>query len=129
MRLIDKYDCRRHVYFMSGNDKFLELAREICPDIRRCCGAGWLNGEPTPAWQIVERAIKYDCCKVQLFKPYFNQEMIDKAHANGIRCNVFYADDVDEAKRYIDMSIDTILTNDFLKINNAVKAYIKEKKC
>ncbi len=51
---------------------------------------------------------------------YFNQEMIDKAHENGIRCNVFYADDADEAKKYLEMGIDTILTNDYLYIKNTL---------
>jgi len=119
--LIDRYDCRRHVYFMTGNDNLLDMCRRLHPDIRRCCGAGWANGEPSPAWAIVERAIKYECCKVQLFKPYFNQAMIDKAHANGIRCNVFYADDPEEAQKYLDMGIDCILTNDYLIVANAVK--------
>ncbi|MBQ1262886.1 MAG: hypothetical protein IIX89_01190, partial [Oscillospiraceae bacterium] len=71
-------------------------------------------------WAIVDRAIELGCKKVQLFKPYFNQEMIDKAHENGIRCNVFYADDADEAKKYLEMGIDTILTNDYLYIKNAL---------
>lgn len=119
VRLIDQYDCRKHVYFMSGNDHFLALAQRLYPDIRRCCGAG------ARPWDIVERAIEFGCCKVQLFKPYFNQAMIDKAHANGIRCNVFFADDIDEAKRYLDMGIDTILTNDYLKISNALKDVIR----
>lgn len=43
--------------------------------------------------------------KVQLCKPEFDQAMIDKAHAHGIRCNVFWADDPEEAKRYFKMGI------------------------
>ena len=125
--LIDRYDCRKHVYFMCGNDHFLALAQKLYPDIRRCCGAGHSKDNLAPAWNIVERAIQYDCCKVQLFKPYFNQEMVDKAHANGIRCNVFYADEVEEAIRYLEMGIDTILTNDYLNIANGVKAWMEKK--
>ena len=45
--------------------------------------------------------------------------MIDKAHEHGIICNVFYADDTDEAKRYLEMGIDTILTNDYQTISTA----------
>ena len=67
-------------------------------------------------WKIVDRAIEWKCCKVQLFKPYFDQEMIDKAHANGIRCNVFWSDDPAEAAKFFDMGVDTILTNDYLAI-------------
>lgn len=113
--LIDKYDCRKYVYFMSGNDNFLRLAKELAPDICRCCGAG------KAPWEIVDRAIKYECKKVQLFKPYFNQEMIDKAHKNGIICNVFWSDDTEETKKFLDMGIDTILTNDFNIISQTVK--------
>ncbi len=117
--LIDKYDCRKYVYFMSGNDKFLKLAQELAPDITRCCGGG------DQKWEIVERAIRYGCKKLQLFKPYFNQEMIDKAHANGIKCNVFFSDDAEETEKFLDMGIDTILTNDYHTIAEAVKAYQK----
>ena len=106
---------------MTGNDNLLEMCRTLYPDIRRCCGAGWVKGEATPAWAIVERAIQFECCKVQLFKPFSNQAMIDKAHEHGIRCNMFYADDPEEAQRYLDMGIDCILTNDYLTVANAVK--------
>ena len=37
------------------------------------------------------------------------------------------ADDPDEACRYIDMGIDTILTNDYLRVANAVKAHLKSR--
>ena len=72
-------------------------------------------------WEIVERAIALGAEKVQLFKPYFNRETVEKAHAHGIRCNVFWADDIDEANAYLDMGIDCILTNDYLAIKNGVK--------
>ena len=72
-------------------------------------------------WQIVDRAIEIGCQKVQLFKPYFDQSMVDKAHEHGIRCNVFYADDPEEAKQYLDMGIDTILTNNYRVIAETVR--------
>lgn len=117
--LIEKYDCRKHVYFMSGNDFVLEQLSRLAPDIARCCGAGKAK------WEIVDRAIKYGCTKVQLFKEYFNQEMIDKAHAHGIMCNYFYADDPEQAKKLLDMGIDTILTNDYNRISQVVSEYRK----
>ena len=75
----------------------------------------------------VRRAIRQGCQKIQLFKPYFTQESVDMAHEHGILCNVFYADDPEEACRYIDMGIDTILTNDYLQISNAVRRHLAEK--
>ena len=112
--LIKKYDCEKYVYFMCGIDPILALLKERYPHIPRCCGAG------DAPWDIVERAIKYDCQKLQLFKPYFDQKMIDKAHENGITCNVFFADNTEEAQKYLDMGIDTILTNDYYTISQTV---------
>lgn len=113
--LIYKYDAQKHVYFMTGDDLMMEQLRDLAPGICRCMGGGGRK------WEIVDRAIKYGCQKVQLFKPYFNQEMIDKAHANGIRCNVFWSDDPEETKKFLDMGIDTILTNDYNRISQIVK--------
>ena len=115
--LIYKYDAQEHVYFMTGNDNVMAQLREMAPDIRRCMGAGGLDRR----WQIVDRAIALDCQKVQLFKPYFDQAMIDKAHAHGITCNVFWSDDPEEARQFLNMGIDTILTNDYNRISQVVK--------
>ena len=103
---------------MTGNNALLERLQREYPDIARCCGAG------KEKWEIVDRAIRYGCKKVQLFKPYFNQEMIDRAHANGIICNVFWSDDPAEATRFLDMGIHTILTNDYNIIANAIKKHM-----
>lgn len=113
--LIDRYDCRRYVYFMSGNNKFLRLASEMAPDICRCVGAG---AEP---YEQVERALKYGCKKIQLKKGKFNREMIDRAHENGIICNIFWSDDAEEAKEFFAMGIDTILTNDYHLISQVIQ--------
>lgn len=115
--LIRKYDCSRHVYFMCGNDVILQQLGQLAPDIARCVGAG------DDEWNLVDRAIRLGCQKVQFFKPYFNQAMIDKAHKHGIICNVFYSDDPEETKQFLDMGIDVILTNDFNRINQVVNTY------
>ncbi len=115
--LVRKYDCEKHVYFMTSSDKMIKRVMEYAPDIRVC--VGWDDNKDPMS--IVDRAIALGAYKVQLFKPYFNQETVDKAHAHGILCNVFYADDPDEARRYFEMGIDTVLTNDYLPIYNAVK--------
>ena len=47
--------------------------------------------------------------------------MIDKAHANGIICNVFWSDDENETAEFLKMGIDTILTNDYNRIAKIVK--------
>ena len=115
--LIRKYDCEKHVYFMTVNDAMIKRVLEYAPDLKVC--VGW-DGNKDPM-SIVDRAIALGAYKVQLFKPYFNQESINKAHAHGIRCNVFWADDPEEAKQYFEMGIDTVLTNDYLTVYNATK--------
>lgn len=117
--LIKKYDCEKYIYFMSGDDEILERLQREYPEFLRCCGEGDTH------WTIVDRAIKYGCQKVQLFKPYFNQEMIDKAHENGIICNVFYADTPEEAEEYLKMGIDVILTNDYNRISKVIEKFKK----
>jgi glycerophosphoryl diester phosphodiesterase len=117
--LVRKYDCEKYVYFMSGNDTLLRQIGELAPDLHRCVGGG------NDRWGIVDRAIEMGIKKVQLFKPYFNREMIDKAHENGIICNVFWSDDPKEAKEFLEMGIDTILTNDYNRIAQVVGDFKK----
>ena len=76
---------------------------------------------------IVERAIETDCQMVQFFKPYYSKEMVDKAHAHGLICNVFWSDNVDEARELLEMGMDTILTNDYHLIAEEVKRFKEEK--
>ena len=115
--LVRKYDCEKHVYFMTSSDKMIKRFMEYAPDLK--ITVGW-DGNPDPM-SMVDRAITLGAYKIQLFKPYFNEETVKKAHENGIICNVFFADEPEEAIRYLEMGIDTILTNDYLPIYNAVK--------
>ena len=120
--LVRKYDCEKHVYFMLETDIQIKQFKNYAPDIAVC--VGHLADRP---YEIVDRAIELGCEKVQLFKPYFNKDMIDKAHANGIICNVFWSDDPDETREFLNMGIDTVLSNNYLTVANTVKSYIKEK--
>ena len=117
--LIHEYDCDRHCYIM-GTEDVQKTALKVAPHLRRCMG---VNGENS-AWNLVEDAVRCKCEKIQLFKPFFNQEMINKAHANGILCNIFFSDDPEEAEKLLEMGIDTILTNDYLKIAQVRDSYI-----
>ncbi|MBO5454874.1 MAG: hypothetical protein J6A69_13060 [Clostridia bacterium] len=116
--LIRKYDCEKYVYFMLETDIMIKQFKKYAPDFPVC--VGHLADRP---YEIVDRAIEFGCEKVQLYKPYFNKEMIDKAHRHGIICNVFWSDDEKETKEFLDMGIDTILTNDYNIISQVVKNY------
>ena len=115
VELVRKYDAEKHVYFMLETDIQIKQFKEYAPDIEVC--VGHLKARP---WEIVDRAIELGAGKVQLFKPYFNKEMIDKAHKNGIKCNVFWSDDEEETKEFLALGIDTILTNDYNIISQVV---------
>lgn len=116
--LIRQYHCEKHMYFMTNSKDAIRKVKAYAPEIKCCMGAGE-NG-----WTIVDDALEVGADKVQLFRPYFNQEMIDKAHAHGLKCNAFWADEPDLARQYFDMGIDCILTNDYL----AIKPILEEKK-
>ncbi len=119
VQLIKKYDCEKYVYFMSGDDALLARLQTEYPHISRCCGGG--KGR----WEIVERAVSFGCKKLQFVKGYFNEEMVKRAHENGIICNVFWSDDPEETEEYLKMGIDVILTNDYHSISRVVAS--KEK--
>lgn len=112
--LIDKYDCRKYCYIMCTNDNVLRMAREMAPDIARCVGFS------KEASNMIPRALKYDCKKIQLVKPYFDKAMIDEAHSHGIICNVFWSDNPVQTRSFLEMGIDVILTNDYNLISQVV---------
>lgn len=114
--LIRKYECAPYVYFMIVHDGVIRQFLDYAPDIRMCVGH-----DTKRPWEIVDRAIALKAHKVQLYKPFFDQKMIDKAHEHGIICNVFWADDPSEAVTYSRMGIDTILTNNFNNVAQALR--------
>ena len=114
--LVRQYGCEKYAYFMLETDNQIRQFKAYAPEIAVC--VGHLTARP---WDIVDRAIEFGCQKVQLFKPYLNREMIEKAHAHGIRCNVFWADDPAEAQSWLDMGVDTVLTNDYNLVAQALK--------
>ena len=117
IHLIRKYDCEKYVYFMTSNKEAIKEVKRIAPDLKCCMGAGENH------WKIVDNAIEVGAEKVQLFRPDFNREMIEKAHAHGIKCNVFWADEPELARKYLEMGVDTILTNDYNRISQIVNEY------
>ena len=121
-RLIKKYDCEQHTYFMSTHTQSLCSMRELLPLASYCQGAGRGNEK------MVEEAIENGFDKVQFVGWHpFTQEMIDRAHAHGLKCNFCQADDEKTARMLIDMGIDTVMTNDFYLIRESIKEFLPEK--
>ena len=66
---------------------------------------------PRDTVEIYEMATKYHCTGVQFWLGMFDEELIEKMHAAGIRCNLYYADTPEDYDKYFSMGIDTLLTN------------------
>ena len=120
--LIRKYDCARHVYFMTSSDRMLRRAKEYAPDIVTC--VGW-NGDKEPR-HMLDRAISLGADKIQWYKPYYTPELMKEAHEHGIINNIFWSDDPDEAISFLEMGVDTLLANNYLPVRNAVNAWKKK---
>ena len=118
VRSIRDHEAERHCYFMTSCKAIQAQLARLAPEIRRCMGNGGLKNDAHP--DIVDNAIECGCWAVQLFKPHFDQALIDRAHAAGLRLNVFWSDDPAEARRFLDMGIDTVLTNDWLPMHAAL---------
>ncbi len=71
-----------------------------------CMGHVWER-----PFDAVECAVSLRPENVQFFKPCVNREMYKKAHINGTICNIFFADNVTEARECLEMGIHTVLTN------------------
>ncbi len=118
VRLIEDYDAQDHVYFMTACGPLQDQLARLAPGIPRCMGYGGGRGARP---DIVDRAIEHKCQMVQLFKPYFDQSTFDRAREAGLKINIFWSDDPEEARRFLDMGGDTVLTNDYLAMANALR--------
>ena len=105
LKLVEKYDAFENVYF-AGSPSELFWMQKVAPNIRRVA-----IQLPKDEIGIFDMAKKYDCVGVQFWLEMFDKELIDKLHAENIFCNLFYADDEENYKKYFEMGIDTILTN------------------
>lgn len=121
--LIRAYDCQDHAY-IAGEEDVLRTASRLAPELPRAA----LDGRQD--FTLIDLALEYGCRKAQLIhyddgtRPHaFNQAMIDRARKHGIRLNVFWCDDPARAVGLLERGVDTILTNDFLRVWNAVERW------
>ena len=115
--ILDRYEVTKHTYIMTSSESVMAAALKYAPQLRRCMGVISMETHDT---DHVKRALKYKCQKVQFYTPTLTQDLIDEARANGIICNLFFSDDVNEARKWLDRGIDTILTNDYFQVSKAL---------
>ncbi len=118
VEIAKRYDCLEHFYFASECEGVLEAALEIAPEIERCAltpEVGYVTGE-----MVLNTAKKYRCSRLQSLRVYLTEEVIQNAHAAGIRCNLFYSDEPEDAKEWLAKGIDTILTDNYLVVSQGL---------
>ena len=105
VRLTEKYGARGSVYFAASPAE-LYWMQKLAPDIPRC--AIQLPGDEIG---IEEMADTYGCSRVQFWLGMFDEGTIERLHAKGVHCNLFYADTAADYEKYFVMGVDTLLTN------------------
>lgn len=111
MGLVRRYDCEKYVYFTIAQDGVIKKFKEYAPNISIC-----VAHNEDYAQTVVDRAIECGAKKIQLDRENFDKALIKKAYEQGIKCNLFCSDDVEEIKEFVDMGIDTIVTNEYLLV-------------
>lgn len=92
-------------YLGLETESALEIAYHYAPEISRAC----LVNQSKPA-ECLAIAQRWECQRVQFFRD-ITEDWIREAHAHNILCNLFYADEYEEAMHYVSMGIDVVLTN------------------
>ncbi|MGI6381262.1 MAG: glycerophosphodiester phosphodiesterase [Anaerolineae bacterium] len=91
--------------YIAGDEAVLAAAQSYAPEVPRAC----LGLQADPDAQI-ELALRYACQRLQ-FGRHVTPAQIARAHEGGLICNLFWSDDPDEARAYVQRGIDVILTN------------------
>ena len=91
--------------YIAGVEDVLSASRDHAPGVDRCC----LAGQNTTNEQI-DLAIEYGCKRLQ-FSRKVTRIDAERAHTVGLINNLFWSDELDDAKAYVDMGIDVVLTN------------------
>lgn len=102
---IRRHGLEKQCYFAASPNELAWMQR-VAPHIPRC--AIQLPEDPI---SIEEMAEKYACSRVQFWYGMYDQGTIDRLHARGVSCNLFFADSVEEMAKQANLGIDTLLTN------------------
>ncbi|MBE6561575.1 MAG: hypothetical protein E7662_10670 [Ruminococcaceae bacterium] len=103
--MINRYNAHEHAYF-AGQTPQLAWMRKLAPEIPRTA-----IQSPRDKIHIFDMAKEYGCSRVQFWLGMFDAELIDRLHADGIRCNLFHAENAEGYETYFGMGMDVLLTN------------------
>ncbi len=91
--------------YIAGEEDVLEAARDVAPDVARAC----LAHQSDPPL-LITTAVNYGCTRLQFFRNV-EQKHADQAKEAGLIRNLFWSDEVQDARSYARLGIDVILTN------------------
>ncbi|MFQ5979773.1 MAG: glycerophosphodiester phosphodiesterase [Candidatus Heimdallarchaeota archaeon] len=101
-----EFDLLSRAIFAARHPENIRRLKELLPGIKCVL----LQKERTED-EYVEALRDLDLTIAQIRRRSMNQAFIDRLHDHQIKVNLFYADEPDEMKEFIDMGIDGILTN------------------
>lgn len=105
VKLAQKHNACDSIYFAASPAE-LEWIQRAAPDIPRVA-----IQLPEDEIGIYEMAKTFDCSGVQFWLDMFDEELINRLHADNIWCNLYFADGMKAYEKYFGMGIDTLLTN------------------
>jgi glycerophosphoryl diester phosphodiesterase len=91
--------------YIAGIEDVLSVSRDYAPEVVRCC----LAGQNSPDEQI-DLAIAYGCQRLQFSRKVTAADAA-RAHGVGLVNNLFWSDEREDARAYVEMGIDVVLTN------------------
>jgi glycerophosphoryl diester phosphodiesterase len=92
--------------YIAGDDDVLAAALACAPEIPRAC----LAHQSDPP-RLIATAIRYQCQRLQFGRNVLPEHCAEAGRAGLIR-NLFWSDEIGDARKYVDMGIDVILTNE-----------------
>lgn len=104
-RLAEYWGIEDQVY-IAGDRQVLELARQVSPDIPRCCLEAQEDAEA-----LIRCATELECQRLQFGRSGTTDDHLRKAQDLGLITNYFYSDDPAEAARLIKAGVMALLTN------------------
>lgn len=119
--LIRKYGCENYVYIASVNLEHMDNFHRIAPEISCCYIFNCISSNP---YACIDTCAEMGIGKIQISAP--TREIIEYAHSKGIVVNIYYADDPEKAREYLDMGADVILSNNILRIMPVVECKMQK---
>jgi glycerophosphoryl diester phosphodiesterase len=93
--------------YVAGAEDVLELALERHPETPRFCLARQRDPDV-----LLAHALRYRCAGLQFVTGRYDAHATAEARGHGLRCNLFFADTVEDAREAVAAGIDGVLTND-----------------